>query len=784
MIENQYDVKIKIVKIDYDFELRNINFDTFLINKNILFEFVSIDAQDVNEISKAHQRIITIMIQTTILDDDIFDFLWSNVTLIMTYIKNRRFSFFLNDMNFVEKLIDVASNLSNLHSLEIIAYVVKNSKHKNHFEFRDDKDILIEYDDDIIYRVWISLSDDNEIRKIKNVNFYDVATLKQYIVFNEIIAFEQKRCFIISNTISDVVVSKIIASKNKSITARKDKFASEISHDIFSIISHKFIIMRSNRQVKTIDFFMNSFVYSTISNNSTKIFNVVMIELLSNWKHFFNDLVVFLNCIEENSIFVERFFEWYNDSCVVNSISLLIDFIESQKTINFEDFVVLNNMNNDESNTWAQIINSSNSSNWMNVVEDEFQSLDKNKTWTLINRTFNDRKFLDDKWIFKIKRNVEENIARYKIRWIVKNYLQQYDIDFEQIFVFVIKSMIFRILFVIVVFLDLEIEQMNVKTVFLYDLIDTEVYVRYFENYNEKRICKFRKALYDFKQFSRLWYERLIDFLLEKLNLHHLHVDHNIFATTKSFKNLIFTFWIDDIKVIVLFIVIINKIKKELFVVFEMIDIKSINFYLNMIVIRNRIRKKFRLNQKIYIKRIVIRFDRNEVKSIHISMRANFAFVLNENQIIEVDTKLYQIKMNFVMFAMIEIKSDVFNVISIVSRFAQNSSKTHMSVANDILDYFNIFDRLNIVYEKEDLTSQSYCDVNYDENLITRKFIDVYVFILNKESMSWMSKFQSIVIISTCVAKHIVISAVTRETIWLRSLFVDLYCYDNIFIWL
>ena len=62
MIENQYDVRIKIVKIDYDFEFRNINFDTFLINKSILFEFVSIDAQDVNEISEVYQRIISIMI--------------------------------------------------------------------------------------------------------------------------------------------------------------------------------------------------------------------------------------------------------------------------------------------------------------------------------------------------------------------------------------------------------------------------------------------------------------------------------------------------------------------------------------------------------------------------------------------------------------------------------------------------------------------------------------------------------------------------------------------------
>ena len=114
------------------------------------------------------------------------------------------------------------------------------------------------------------------------MNFYDVATFKQYIVFNEITAFEQKKCSITSNTISDVVVSKIIAFRNKSIIVRKNKFASKISHDIFSIIFYKLIIMRSNRQIKTIDFFMNSSVYSTISNNSTKIFNVVMIELLSN----------------------------------------------------------------------------------------------------------------------------------------------------------------------------------------------------------------------------------------------------------------------------------------------------------------------------------------------------------------------------------------------------------------------------------------------------------------------------------------------------------------------
>jgi hypothetical protein len=178
--------------------------------------------------------------------------------------------------------------------------------------------------------------------------------------------------------------------------------------------------MNSNRQIKQIDFFMNSFVYSIISNNSTKIFNVFMIELLSNWKYFFDDLIAFLNCIDENFIFVERFFEWYNDSCVVNSISLFVDFIEIQNVTNFENYVVFNNMIDDEFNTWTQIINNSNSLNWMNVVENEFHLLNKNNTWILINRTFDNRKSLNDKWIFKIKRNVEKKKFATKFDELLK----------------------------------------------------------------------------------------------------------------------------------------------------------------------------------------------------------------------------------------------------------------------------------------------------------------------------------------------------------------------------
>ena len=61
--------------------------------------------------------------------------------------------------------------------------------------------------------------------------------------------------------------------------------------------------------------------------------------------------------------------------------------------------------------------------------------------------------------------------------------------------------MTFRILFVVVVFLNLKIQQMNVKIVFLYELIDSNIYVKYSTKCdNDEIICKLNKALYELKQ--------------------------------------------------------------------------------------------------------------------------------------------------------------------------------------------------------------------------------------------------------------------------------------------
>ncbi len=71
-------------------------------------------------------------------------------------------------------------------------------------------------------------------------------------------------------------------------------------------------------------------------------------------------------------------------------------------------------------------------------------------------------------------------------------------------FAVIIKLMVFRVNFVITAFLDLNINQIDIKTAFLYDFINQLVYVEIAKaiklavNYNI--ICKLLKALYGLKQ--------------------------------------------------------------------------------------------------------------------------------------------------------------------------------------------------------------------------------------------------------------------------------------------
>jgi hypothetical protein len=67
--------------------------------------------------------------------------------------------------------------------------------------------------------------------------------------------------------------------------------------------------------------------------------------------------------------------------------------------------------------TYEQAINGPDSLRWINAMKQEIETIIKNRTW-LEQKPPRDAHILKGKWVYKIKRNADRSINKYKARWV------------------------------------------------------------------------------------------------------------------------------------------------------------------------------------------------------------------------------------------------------------------------------------------------------------------------------------------------------------------------------
>lgn len=109
--------------------------------------------------------------------------------------------------------------------------------------------------------------------------------------------------------------------------------------------------------------------------------------------------------------------------------------------------------------------------------------------------------------------------------------MQQEGIDCDETFASVVKPMSYKAIFAIAATLDLELDQIDVKTAFLYGKIDNEVYVEEARGFKDGtgHVYKLNKAIYGLKQSPRIWYQTLSQYL-KTLGYTPLVTDEGIFT--------------------------------------------------------------------------------------------------------------------------------------------------------------------------------------------------------------------------------------------------------------
>lgn len=200
----------------------------------------------------------------------------------------------------------------------------------------------------------------------------------------------------------------------------------------------------------------------------------------------------------------------------------------------------------DEPTTYEQAINSSNKENWIDAMQEGLDSLLTNKTWILVDAPKN-QKVIDNKWVFKVKRNPDTSIERFKARLVGRGFRQEYGIDYDETFSPVVRFSSIRTLLAIAAQRNFEIKQFDIKTAFLYGELEEDVYMKQPVGFDDKtgKVCKLQRSLYGLKQASRCWNIKFKAFI-EKFGFVVSESDPCVFISNNGDDIAILSIYVDD----------------------------------------------------------------------------------------------------------------------------------------------------------------------------------------------------------------------------------------------
>ncbi|XP_044723689.1 reverse transcriptase (RNA-dependent DNA polymerase) domain-containing protein [Hirsutella rhossiliensis] len=185
-------------------------------------------------------------------------------------------------------------------------------------------------------------------------------------------------------------------------------------------------------------------------------------------------------------------------------------------------------------------------------------------------------------------------------------YEQQEGIDYRysETFASVVRPESYRTIFAIAAAEDLEIEQMDVKTAFLYGDIDEEVYLEQPEGFEDGtgRVCRLKKAIYGLKQAPRIWFHTITKFL-ETLGYRPIAADVSVFVRGKS----IIAIYVDDL-------LLTGACPRE---------VQRIKDALSIKVTRDRARRRIELSQRAYIEKILRTYNMSDCNPTDTPMAAD-----------------------------------------------------------------------------------------------------------------------------------------------------------------
>ena len=131
------------------------------------------------------------------------------------------------------------------------------------------------------------------------------------------------------------------------------------------------------------------------------------------------------------------------------------------------------------------------------------------------------------------------------------------------------------------------------------------------------------------------------------------------------------------------------------------------------------------------------------------------------------------------MYAMVGTRADLAFPVSVVSQFMSRPEPMHWAAVKRIMRYLKGTLDVKLCLGGKDIILRGYCDADWAGDPEDRKSTTGYVFFVGEGAISWTSKRQPTIALSTTEAEYMATSHGTKEAMWLRQLLADVGCVQE-----
>ena len=286
------------------------------------------------------------------------------------------------------------------------------------------------------------------------------------------------------------------------------------------------------------------------------------------------------------------------------------------------------------------------------------------------------------------------------------------------------------------------------------------------------------KSLYGLKQASRCWYDTLVR-ALKSLGFTTSVADPGVFITHVSGQILILAVHVDYCVLAGSSSDLISEYKQKLNSCYALTDLGPVHWLLGIKVTCDCAAHTLSLSQGAYIDVILSQFVLSKAKAYQTPITPGTIYSKKDspsspNKVTHMKNTPYREAIGSLMYAAVATHLDIAFAVSTLSQFLNNPGELHWKATKWVFRYLAGTKDHELTFSGEHHNLEGFTNVDgtMQEH---RHAISEYTFLFNGSAVSWSSKKQKLITLSTAEAEFIAAMHAAKEAIWLRKLLGDIY---------